>query len=143
MNVASIQNMSIEEMINTIEETYSRYSIEVESDGRATVTVISYSQLRSGRHEADSLQKALEKACRDSKPAPVRELEDRKDFLMDEWSYDGEDIIVIGKRGHTLTQNIESEKWRFAGHEKAREGREKYCFASNVSFNTHTHIDRM
>jgi hypothetical protein len=121
--------MSIEEMINTIEETYNRYTIEVESDCRATVTVVSYEQIRSGRYEGDTLKEALESTLENSKPAPVRELEEDDDFIIDEWNYDGGKYLeVIGKQGYTLCRDIQAEDWSFAGHEKAKEGKEKYIF---------------
>lgn len=116
--------MDIEEAQEKLDEEYNRWSIDVETDGRATLRVISYEEdTVSGKYEGETVSEAIENAL---KPDIIEEIESTGFLINSWWRKDNDTIAVEGKEGYVMPKGIEG--WSFKGHDKGKNGKNIYRF---------------
>lgn len=115
--------MDIEEAQEKLDEEYNRWSIDVETDGRATLRAISYEEdTVSGKYEGETVSEAVENAL---KPDIIEKVEDMG-FLIDEWHWYKDQVVITGKEKYIITEGIEG--WSFEGHRHEDDLKNKYFF---------------
>lgn len=115
-----------------LEENFRYWRIEGYKEGVQVITGTRGYGEEVYSVKGDTVEEALENLRSEFKPQPVQELEESDYFRIYDWEKkklaDGNEVVVESEEGYTLEQPLETDEWRFIGHERGYRGREIYHF---------------